>query len=92
MAELYRSKADFFNLEVNMLTHDNATAVAAWCEGVEVVEHDAMDYSITFAAINVPTEDGMKRAQEGDWVVKRLIGDFVVVKAAEFYELFEPLT
>lgn len=89
MAELYRTKADLHVVEVNQLTAENAHALSVWCGGVLVKEHDALQHDITFAAINVPTVSGMKRAQEGDWIVRDLMGSFYPVKAYEFHEVFE---
>lgn len=91
MAEKYFSLDDCFNVEANQLTHDNVEAVALWCGGVSVVEHDAIDNNVTFAGINVPTPHGMQRAQEGDYIVRQLIGDFIVVKAYDFAKKYEAL-
>jgi len=89
MAELYRSKAGHHPIEANQLTADNAVAVSVWCGGVLVKEHDALQHDITFAAINVPTVNGMKRAQEGDWIIRRTTGDFYPVDPGKFEHLFE---
>lgn len=89
MAELYRTKVGRNPIEANLLTPDNAEAVAVWCGGVSVIEHDALRHEITFVAVNVPTALGMARAQEGDWVVRRVTGDFVPVNPSRFSELFE---
>jgi hypothetical protein len=75
----------------NQVTRDNVTAVALWCGGVSVTEHDALEHSKTFPAINVPTSAGNQRAQECDYVVKRPDGSFMVVKPDVFDELFEPI-
>lgn len=91
MVELYRSLDDLYDVEVNQVTRENVEAVTAWCEGVSVVEHDALDYAVTFAAINVPTLHGMQRAQEGDYIVRQLSGSFVVVKSYEFARKYEAL-
>lgn len=89
MAELYRTKMDWHPVEVNRLTPDNAVAVAAWCGGVPVTEHDALQHDITFAAVNVPTNKGMKRAQEGDWVIRYQYGNFDTFTSIEFETFFE---
>lgn len=89
MAELYRTKADYHVVEVNQLDANNAIALSVWCNGVLVQEHDALQHDITFAAINVPAAEGMQRAQEGDWIVRSLTGNFYVVKEHEFDQMFE---
>lgn len=89
MADLFQSKNCDNKIEANMLTSDNAAAVSAWCGGVLVTEHDALRHDITFAAINVPTVVGKKRAQEGDWIIKRTTGDFYPLPDYKFKELFK---
>lgn len=70
------------------LTADSITVVSVWCQGQPVVEHDALDYDMTFQALNVPTRDGGKRASQGDYVVKMPDGSFDVQKAYEFRSRF----
>lgn len=89
MAELYRTKLDYHAVEVNQVDHNNSVALAAWCGGVPVVEHDALQHNVVFAAINVPTPNGMMRAQEGDYIVRFTSGSFLCVKENEFDLLFE---
>lgn len=89
MVDLYMAKEDDRLFEANQLTADNALPVAIWCGGVNVVEHDAFFHNQTFQAINVPTAEGMVRAQEGDYIVRSPSGSFYVMKAAEFQEAFD---
>lgn len=89
MAELYRTKDGHTPIEVNQLLSTNGEAISLWCGGVLITEHDALRHDITFVGINVPTSLGMKRAQEGDWIVRRPTGDFVVVDPGRFEHLFE---
>lgn len=91
MADLFQSKNGEHKIEANLLTADNAEAVSIWCGGVLVTEHDALQHDITFVAINVPTVNGKKRAQEGDWIIKRPAGDFYPVSDQKFKELFDPI-
>lgn len=92
MAELFRVKAGDGSIEANKVTKETVSAVALWCGGVEVVEHDALQHDVTFAAINVPTVTGMVRAQEGDWIIKRPTGGFFPLSESRFTELFEPIS
>lgn len=89
MAELYRTKTDHIQVEVNRLNSNNGLALSEWCGGVLVIEHDALQHDITFAAINVPTPHGNKRAQEGDWIIRLPTGEFYPVTSAQFEALFE---
>ena len=89
MADLYRTKADYHVFEADRLTSANTESLSVWCDGVFVEEHDALKHEITFAAINVPTPDGMERAQEGDWLVKSATGNFYIVKHDKFKHIFE---
>lgn len=90
MAELIRTKETQVPVVANKVTPQNVSAVTAWCGGVQVTEHDALQHDITFVGINVPTSNGMKRAQEGDYVIRNIAEDnFYVVSADRFDELFE---
>lgn len=92
MADKFRSMLDLFEIEANQVNQQNYEAIAAWCGGVAVVEHDAMVHSLTFPAVNVPCKNGMKRAQELSWVVKYPAGNFDVLHNALFHSMFEPVT
>lgn len=70
------------------LRPDNITVVSVWSGAVPVVEHDALDYEMTFPALNVPTRDGTKRASQGDYVIRLADGSFDVRKAYEFRSNF----
>ena len=66
------------------VTPESVHRAAVWSGSVEVEEIDPFDKSIKFCALNVPTLDGVKRAQEGDYVVQDNEGRFDVIKKAEF--------
>lgn len=89
MAELFTNKTKSVQIEANCLSRENASAVALWCGGLLVQEHDALNHDITYPGINVPTNFGMRRAQEGDWIIKRHGGDFLPVSPDRFDFLFE---
>lgn len=92
MVELYRTKDTHILVEANCLTAENAPSLALWCAGGLVTEHDALQHDITFAAINVNTSRGTKRAQEGDWIVRLPTGEFYPVKPDKFDDYFESYT
>jgi hypothetical protein len=66
--------------EARTLTSDNVDELAAWCGGVPVVEHDALDHGVTYAALNVPTSNGVARAYEGQLIIRQHDGTFTIFK------------
>lgn len=92
MAEIFRSKMDLFEVEVNFVTKDSYQAVSVWCEGMPVIEHDALDNDVTYPGINVPVgPEEIKRAQEDDVVVKFPNGQFDVMNKRQFHALYESI-
>lgn len=89
MADLFQSKSTKAFVEANQVTSETADAVAVWCGGLAITEHDALVHETTYAGINVPTTTGMKRASEGAWIVRAPSGGFYVVSDAVFKEVFE---
>lgn len=87
MAELYRKKPVGL-IEVNRLTKENVTAVALWCGAQQVEERDPMTER-TFVALNIPTLGGVRRASEGDYIVKTETGGFTTFQPREFEALYE---
>lgn len=91
MAELFLRKADNEPIEANLVTSEHADAIALWCGGVAVIEHDAFQHEKTYAGINVPTARGMQRASEDSWIIRTTTGNFEVVNPNLFPILFEPV-
>lgn len=56
-------------VEARTLGESNAEAVAEWCGGRAVVQHNALDLSLTTPGVNVLTKNGVERAQVGDTIV-----------------------
>ena len=71
-------------VEAIQLTPESVHRAAVWSGSVEVEEIDPFDKTIKFCALNVPTLEGIKRCQEGDYVVKDNDGNFSVMKKHEF--------
>jgi hypothetical protein len=81
------------SVEAIQLTPESVKRAALWCGGVEVEEIDPHDSTKKFVALNIPTLSGVKRAGEGDYVIKGLQGEFSVMNSTDFetrYELVEP--
>lgn len=66
--------------EARVVSESNIGAVAEWCGGVVVVEHDALDHSATNPALNLETIAGIERAHIGDTIIKNHNGTFRIWK------------
>jgi hypothetical protein len=51
-----------------------------WCHGSPVIEHDALDHTVTSPGINVLCGDEVKRASLGDFIFRNEDGSFDVAK------------
>jgi len=63
-------------MDARTLTRSNAHEVAEWCGGRPVTQHDALDDSATYAAVNVPVGNEVERAQIGDVIIRNSDGTF----------------
>jgi hypothetical protein len=70
-----------------IVTPEFVKVVAAWCKGVQTEEIDPFDSTKRYPALNVPTNDGAKRASLGDYVIKKEDGSFDVVTALDYAAL-----
>lgn len=66
--------------EARPVSERNIAVVAEWCGGVVVMEHDAIDHSITNPALNLETVNGIERAHVGDIIVRNSDGTFEICK------------
>lgn len=66
--------------EAQLVSEANIGAVAEWCGGVVVTEHDALDHSATNPALNLGTINGIERAHIGDTIIKNHNGSFQIWK------------
>lgn len=73
------------------LTKENVREVEAWCNGFAVIEHDAMDSSKQYVALNVPTNLGNTRAHENWYVI--LFGNirFFPMRPDAFEDYYQPI-
>lgn len=86
----YRATRSGITVEAVELTAANVKDVAQWCNGFEVVEHDAFQHQVTNVGLNVPTLQGRVRASEGDYIFKGMDGNFYVYGPHQFEYIFEP--
>jgi polysaccharide deacetylase 2 family uncharacterized protein YibQ len=63
-------------MDARTLTQSNADEIAEWCGGRRVVQHHALDDSVTFPSVNVPVGTSVERAQLGDVVIRNSDGTF----------------
>lgn len=70
------------------VTQDSITVISVWCHAPVVSEQDALMPEVVYQALNVPTNDGPRRASDGNFVVRHSDGSFEVVKAYEFRSSF----
>lgn len=75
-AGLKRARKKPILIEAVVLTNQNVHQVARWCGGRAVMA--------SLVAIEIPTLEGTMRADEGDWVVRGIEGEFYPVKESVF--------
>lgn len=76
-------------VEAIQVTPDKVDRAAAWCGGVKITETDPLDSKIKFVGLNIPTTQGVVRASEDSWVIKRADGSFTVMGPHEFAAKYE---
>jgi len=77
------------SIEAAQLSVDTAERISVWSGGRIVEEIDPVNSTKRFVAMNIPTLEGVKRASEGDYVVRSLSGEFDVMRAREFERKYE---
>lgn len=86
----YRSKKEHSQVvEAVMLTGENAGAVAEWCHGFLVDEYDPLSNK-AYYGINIDCVGEMRRASEGNWVIKHG-EDFFVGRTSFFVAKYEEM-
>lgn len=66
---------------------DTVAQTALWCGGVPVEEIDALDSEKRFPGINVQCGDDVKRASDGDFIIRYPDGQFDVLKPHEYRQI-----
>jgi hypothetical protein len=78
-------------VEAIELTPETVDRVVHWTGGVAVTEIDPEDSSKKFVAVNIPTKNGVERAQTGEVIVKGPRGDFSKITREEFEQFLIPV-
>jgi hypothetical protein len=86
--KVYENKYTHEFVNAIKLTADNVEKLAMWCDGNSVIETDPTDTANKYVGINVPTELGMVRASEGDYIVQRSLSIFYTLKPIAFENAF----
>lgn len=68
----------------------NGEAVAKWCGGRNRFEAKASDHTDVAEWINIPTLEGVMRANLGDWIIRGVQGEFYPCKPYIFAAIYEP--
>ena len=66
--------------EARNLTERNAEALAHWCGGLVVQEHDALDHDNWTPGINLLVDGEVQRASMGDTIIRKNDGTFEIFK------------
>ena len=68
---------------------ENGEWAARWCGGRERSEAKRSDPTDVACWIDIPTLEGVKRANRGDWVIKGVQGEFYPCKPDIFEATYE---
>lgn len=77
-----------FSVHAEQVTPATVQEIEQWCGGRQVLEIDPLDNSRKFVALNVPTMEGVKRASEGEYVIRAQDGRFGVMSEQDFLQHF----
>jgi hypothetical protein len=78
-----------YEVEAIQLTPESIDRAEIWSGGQRVTEVDAIDHTQKFVALNIPTMTGVKRAQQGDYVVKHGRGQIEVMSERQFQQTYQ---
>jgi hypothetical protein len=76
-------------IEACQLDRANCEAIARWCGGRSAMEAKPSDPSDVAQWVEIPTLEGVMRAQIGDWVIRGVKGEFYPCKPDIFADTYE---
>jgi hypothetical protein len=79
-------------IEAERFIGDNGTEIARWCGGRYRSEAKPSDPSDVAYWIDIPTLEGVMRADRGDYVIKGVQGEFYPCKPDIFAATYEQVT
>jgi len=92
MAQKFRKKPVV--IDAMRVTPENVEEVAVWCGGRVFSEAKASDPTDVYIALDIPTLEGVVRAQTyhgGDYIIKGVQGEFYPCKPDIFAATYEPV-
>lgn len=79
-----------YEVEAMEVKPEDAPQIARWCGGEVVTDISNVDKALRFSAILLPTLEGVKRALEGDFIVKWPGAGYQWMTKSEFDYYFKP--
>jgi hypothetical protein len=76
-------------IEAVKFDRTNGSVVARWCGGRNQFEAKASDPTDVAEWIDIPTLEGVMRANVGDWIIRGVQGEFYPVKDSIFRETYD---
>lgn len=77
-------------IEAIPLTESNGGEIARWCGGRYHEEVNPRDHKDVAIYLEIPTLEGVMRANKDDWIIKGVQGEFYPCKPDIFHETYEP--
>lgn len=65
--------------------------IAGWCGGRFNTDVKPSDHTDVRYTISIPTLEGIMTADEGDWIIRGVQGEFYPIKEAIFRETYDPV-
>jgi len=74
------------------LDESNAADIAAWCGGRMVTNVKPSDPTDVYVALEIPTLEGVMRAEPHDYVIKGIQGEFYPCKPSIFAATYDEVS
>ena len=78
-------------VEVFRFTRSNAAEVAAWCGGKHDYDVKPSDHTDQSHYLKIPTLEGTMQANEGDYIIRGVKGEFYPCKPDIFEQTYTPI-
>lgn len=94
MPDFAQYRLKIIDVLASQLSEDCAEALAIWCGGTVIWTFIEGGETSVPAGVDIPTLDGVKRANIGDFIVKGAVGEFYPVRSDIFlakYTFYEAI-
>jgi len=78
-------------IEARQFTRLTADDIAAWCGGFVIADAKPSDPTDVYWALDIPTLEGVMRANLGDFIIRGVRGEFYPCKPDIFVQTYEPI-